>query len=104
PFKLTITQTAPWAAVYDINCTLTGTITSSSSFVTINFPSLSNNLEGAVYLRSASALNTNAATSLAVSVTAPQPNRLVAKINGYGPRAAQKQLQLLLARAAFDFT
>src|SRR5213082_2062903 len=32
------------------------------------------------------------------------PNRLVAKITGFGPRAAQKQMQMLLSRFAFDFT
>lgn len=105
PFKITITQTAPFSTVtYTINCTLTGTITSSSSFVTVNFPTTTNNLGGAVYLRSAAALNTNGSTPLGVFVTAPQPKRLVAKITGFGPRAAQKQLQLLLARYAFDFS
>lgn len=103
PFVLTLTQTAPWAATYNLKCTLNGTISSTSSFVTVTFPGTSNNLEGAVYQRSASTLNTNGSTNLAVFVTAPQPNRIVAKINGYGPRAAQKQLQLVLARAAFDF-
>ncbi|HYX29754.1 MAG TPA: hypothetical protein VE863_14400 [Pyrinomonadaceae bacterium] len=104
PFKLTITQTAPWATSFDINCTLNGSITSTSSFVTVTFPTLSNNLDGTVYTRSAATLNSNGATPLSVTVTSPQPQRLVAKINGYGPRAAQKQLQLLIARAAFDFT
>jgi hypothetical protein len=104
PFKLTITQTAPWGSTFDIDCKLNGTITGTGSFVTVTFPGLSNNLEGAVYLRSASTLNTNGSTNLSVSVTAPQPNRLLAKITGYGPRASQKQLQMVLARAAFDFT
>src|SRR5207245_2805293 len=35
PFKLTITQTAPWPASFTINCKLSGTITSSSSFVVV---------------------------------------------------------------------
>ena len=105
PFKITITQTAPFSTVsYTINCTLTGTVTSTSSFVTVNFPNTTNNLQGAIYMRSGVALSTNGSNPLGVFVTAPQPKRLVAKITGFGPRAAQKQLQLLLARYAFDFS
>jgi hypothetical protein len=105
PFKITITQTAPFSTTsYTINCTLTGTITSTSSFVTVNFPTTTNNLSGALYTRAAAALSTNGSTPIGVSVTAPQPKRLVAKITGFGPRAAQKQMQMLLARYAFDFS
>src|SRR6185295_10131002 len=104
PFKITISQTAPWTQSYTINCTLTGTITSTSSYVVVNFPSLSNNLNGALYTRSAAALNSNSSTPIAVTVTAPEPTRVIAKISGFGPRSAKKQLQLLLARAGFDFT
>jgi len=105
PFKLAITQTAPWAASFTINCTLSGTITSSSSLVTVTFPTLSNNLLGTVYTRSSTSLNTNGSgTPIAVTVTAPLPNRLTARINGFGPRAAQKQMQMLLDRFAFDFS
>lgn len=106
PFKLTITQTAPWSTTtsYTINCTLSATITSSSSLVTVTFPTLSNNLSGALYTRSSTTLSTNSSNPLAITVTAPQPNRLVAKISGFGPRAAQKQMQMLLSRFAFDFS
>ena len=105
PFKLTITQTAPFSTtLYTINCTLNATITSTSSFVTVTFPTTTNNLSGALYTRSASSLSTNGSTPLGVLVVAPQPKRLVARITGFGPRAAQKQLQLLLARYAFDFS
>jgi hypothetical protein len=104
PFKLTITQTAPWPATFTMNCTLSGTITNPSSFVVITFPTLTNNLLGPVYARSANPVNTNDATPIAVTVTAPQPNRLTARITGFGPRAAQKQMQMLLSRFAFDFT
>jgi hypothetical protein len=104
PLKLTITQTAPWPAAFTINCTLSGTITSSSSFVVVTFPTLTNNLLGPVYARSTNPVNTNGATPIAITVTAPQPNRLTARITGFGPRAAQKQLQMLLSRFAFDFS
>jgi hypothetical protein len=103
PFKLTITQTAPWPATFTINCTLSGTITSTNSFVIVTFPSQTNNLMGPVYARSTNPVNTNGNTPIGVTVTAPLPNRLTAKINGFGPRASQKQLQMLLSRFAFDY-
>jgi hypothetical protein len=103
-FQITITQTLPWPKTYTVNCTLSGTFTSSSSFVTVTFPSLSNNLLGAVYTRSSNTLSTNSSNPLSVSVVAPQPNRLLARISGFGPRSAQKQMQMMLSRFAFDFT
>jgi hypothetical protein len=103
PFKLTITQTSPWPSTVTIDCTLSGTITSSSSFVVVTFPTQSNNI-GALFMRSSNPVNSNDSTAMAVTVTAPQPNRLTAQITGYGPRAAQKQMQLLLSRYAFDFS
>ena len=104
PFQLTIAQTAPWPASFTINCKLSGTITSSSSFVVVTFPTLTNNLLGPVYARSSNPVNTNGTTPIAITVTAPVPNRLTARISGFGPRAAQKQMQMLLSRFAFDFS
>jgi hypothetical protein len=103
PFQITITQTAPFAKSYTLNCTLSGTFASSSSFVTVTFPSVSNNLLGVVYAKNSAILSSNSSNPLAVTVAAPLPNRLVAKINGFGPRAAQKQMQIMLSRFAFDF-
>ena len=102
PFKLTIMQTAPWPATFTINCTVS--YSSSPGLVTVTFPAVTNNLAGTVYTRSTLALNTNGTTPMAVTVAAPLPNRLTARITGFGPRAAQKQIQMLLARFAFDFS
>ena len=105
-FNLTITQTSPWPATYTMSCTLSGSLTSSSSFVTVTFPTANNtnNLQGTIYARSTNPINSNGSTAIPISVTAPEPTRLVAKITGFGPRAAQKQMQILLSRFAFDFT
>jgi len=103
PFKLTINQTAPWPATYTINCTLSANITSSSSAVTLTFPTAINNLLGPTYNHGTSDFTNGAANPIAVTVTAPQPNRLTAKLTGYGPRSAQKQMQMLLSRFAFDY-
>jgi autotransporter-associated beta strand protein len=104
PFDLTITQTAPWAVTYKISCKLSGTISSTSSFVVVTFPTLANNLQGALYTRASVAINSNGTTSIPVAITAPQPNRLVANVTGFGPRNAKKQLRMLLSRFAFDMT
>jgi len=102
-FKLTITQTAPWAASYTINCTLSGSVTSTStSLVTVNFPTSSNNLLGVLYQRAGTAIATNGTTSIPVSITAPDPNRVTVNTTGYGPRNAQKRMRMLLSRYAFD--
>ena len=104
PFALTITQTAPWPVTYTINCTLSGIITGATSFVVVTFPTLSNNLQGVQYTRTSVAINSNETTSIPVAITAPEPNRLVADVTGFGPRNAKKQLRMLLSRFAFDIT
>jgi type II secretory pathway pseudopilin PulG len=110
-FKLTIVQTAPWAATATINCTLSGTISNSSGNLVISFPATSpantDNLYGTVFTRTASQFNlpnSGAVTSIATTITAPEPQRLIVKVTGYGPRAAKKQMQMLLNRFAFDYT
>jgi hypothetical protein len=104
PFSLTITQTAPWPVTATINCTITGTFTSSSVSVPITFPTTSNDLQGVVYTRASATVNTNGTTPISVTLTPPQPNRLIVNSTGWGPRAAKKQLQALVSRFAFDFT
>lgn len=102
PFALTITQTAPWPVTTTINCTLSGVITSTTSFITVTFPTLANNLQGVQYTRTATAVLSNGTTPIPVTITAPEPNRLVAEVTGFGPRNAKKQLRMLLSRFAFD--
>jgi len=103
PFTLTITQTLPFAATYNIACTLSGTVTdSSSTVVTVNFPTISNSLQGVVFTRTSTAINSNGSTWIPVTVKAPAPSRLIVNTTGYGPRNAQKQMKMLLSRFAFD--
>ncbi|HEU5239538.1 MAG TPA: hypothetical protein VFU37_20575 [Pyrinomonadaceae bacterium] len=103
PFQITITQTSPWPATAVISCKLNATITSNLSLIAVTFPNQSNNI-GTTFTRSVNPINTNQNTPMAVSVVAPQPNRLTAQITGYGPRAAQKNMQMLLSRFAFDMS
>src|SRR5882724_8190554 len=104
PFALTITQTAPWPVTTTINCTLSGVITSTTSFITVTFPTLANNLQDVKYTRSSVTINSNATNSIPVTITAPEPTRLVVNVTGFGPRNAKKQLRMLLSRFAFDIT
>jgi hypothetical protein len=103
PFNLTITQTAPWPVTYTINTTLSGVLLTSASLISVTFPTSSNNLQEALYTRLINPSLSNQTTPIAVTVTAPEPNRLVANITGYGPRSAKKQMQMMLSRFAFDF-
>jgi hypothetical protein len=105
PFKLTITQTAPFAATYTIDCKLSGNITSTTtSLVAVTFPTLSNNLLGALYLKASNPVNSNGSTLIPVAITAPDPNRVIVNTTGFGPRNAQKRMRMLLSRFAFDIT
>jgi len=104
PFRLTITQTSPWPATAVLNCTLSASISSNSSPIAMTCPTQANSLLGTAFVRSSNPVSTNQSTPIAVAVTAPQPSRLTVRITGYGPRAAQKQMQMLLSRFAFDFS
>jgi Tfp pilus assembly protein PilX len=104
-FQLAIVQTAPWAMTLSINCTLSGTISNSGGNLVITFTTLGNSLQGALYSRTQTSYNLpSGTTSIPVTVTAPEPIRLIASVNGYGPRSAKKQMQMLMSRFAFDFT
>jgi hypothetical protein len=102
PFRLVITQTAPFAQTLNIDCVINAT---NASDVTITFPTQSNNLQGAIYARNNNPISiASGGTPISVTVTSPDPTRLIARVVGYGPRAAQKQMQMLLSRFAFDYT
>jgi len=70
--------------------------------VRVTFPTLTNNMQGALYTRASLAIDTNNTTSIPVSITAPEPNRLIVNTTGFGPRNAQKQMRMVLSRYAFD--
>jgi len=120
-FNLTITQTSPYPSTSTspttvvVACTLTRVISSTASQNTVQFnivppdsnPTSTSNLIGGVpYDRTTNSfpLPYNTSTSITpVTITAPQPSRLIVRVVGFGPRAAEKHLQMMVSRYAFDF-
>jgi hypothetical protein len=118
-FNLTITQSAPYPAsaaapiTLVLKCKIKGVIspTAANNTVQLVFPTLTNNLDGVSYVRTTSTgtvaqpLTYSTATAVAAStVTAPNPYRLILKVTGFGPSYAEKRLQMMVNRLAFDFT
>jgi hypothetical protein len=115
-FNLTITQTSPYTVTVVIPCKLTGTISSAASNNSVQLsiippttsPTLtSNDIGGAMYSRTTNTfpLTYNATTNVSpVTVTAPEPRRLLVKVTGYGPHASEKHLQMMVSRFAFEYT
>jgi hypothetical protein len=121
-FNLTITQTSPFPATSAspltvvIPCKIRGVISSTASLNTVrlsivppatNPTSTSNNIGDVTYARTTNEFPitfTGTTTINPVNITAPQPNRVLIKVWGYGPRAAEKRMQMLVSRFAFDYT
>lgn len=99
-----------------VPCKITGVISTTASqntaqlaFVppTTDPTSTSNNVGGVTYARTTNifAIPFNTAKSITpITVTAPQPTRVLVRVIGYGPRAAVKRMQMLVSRFAFDYT
>ena len=70
----------------------------------LTFPAPSYELAGVIYApQTPVTLTSTSATTLPVTVTAPEPQRLLVKVRGYGPRNAVKRMQMLVSRFAFDY-
>jgi hypothetical protein len=108
-FTLTINQTAPWTATIIINCTVSSTtaVTSTSSTVDVDFQATTYDNQGTFYTFGANPLRLNApnggAKNVAVTIAAPQPKRVLVRVNGYGPRGARKQMEMMVSRYLFDY-
>lgn len=115
-FNLTVTQTSPYPVTVVIPCKLTGVISSTAGSNTAQLSiippassptSTYNDIGGSLYSRTTNTfpLAYNAATNVSpVTITAPDPHRLLVKVTGYGPRASEKHIQMMVSRFAFDYT
>jgi len=110
--NLTLTQKAPYPAttasplVVTMSCTVNGTVTNGVVNATVTFPNASNNISGTLYQRPSNTLSitTSSATPIPLTVTAPQPQRLLVHVTGYGPQGASRSMKMLVSRFAFDYT
>ena len=112
PLRLTVNQTAPWTGTITLDCTVSslgGVVTSSTNNVVVTFPTTSFSLNNVGYtLTGGASITLGAAnvngglTTVAVSVTPPEPRRLLVRTIGYGPRGARKQLQAMVRRFGFQ--
>jgi hypothetical protein len=113
-FTLQITETGPLPIgsstpiSVSVKATFLGSITSTSSIVTLNFPNQSIEIPGAGTLftipsQNIQLLTNGAVTTLQTAVNAPEPGRLIVKVVGYGPRGASKNLQMMVSRFGLDY-
>lgn len=110
PFTITVKMTEPIVAVVTLRGTIKkGTITSTSvGTVKLAFDSPVYSLLGSIITLPAaeitpSAPNANSGkTNLGVTITLSQPNRLVIRSIGYGPRGARKVFEAIVKRDNFD--
>jgi len=111
PFTLTINQTAPWAATLEISCTLKGdTLNNGTSTVDVDFGSLVYDNQGTVLTLGSKLLRLNPVNTsgglktIPVTLDAPQPRRVLVRVNGYGPRGSRKQMEMMVGRFVFEYT
>jgi len=113
-FTLQITEAGPLpigsttAVSTSIKGTFSGSITSTSSIVTLSFPSQSIEIPGVGTLftmpsQSIQIPASGTVTTLQTTVNSPEPGRLIIKVVGYGPRGASKNLQMMVSRFGIDY-
>ena len=110
-FDLTITQTAPWAAMTTIEGSFEGEVDVVGTTLKVTFDKASVKADGTTY-----ALNlaggtqvldltyaaSPASTSIPAKVTSPDPKRLLLKSYGFGPQGAEKRLELMVNHETLD--
>jgi hypothetical protein len=85
-------------------------LTNGNSTVDVTFPASGYNLNGALYTVGTQVLrlnppNTNTGLkTVALTVAAPQPRRILVRVNGYGPRNSRKQMEVMVGRFLFEYT
>ncbi|HEV8369707.1 MAG TPA: hypothetical protein VGQ39_17255 [Pyrinomonadaceae bacterium] len=106
---LQITETGPLPAgtttpiSVSIKGTFSGSISSTSSIVSLNFFNQSIEIPGVGTLftmptQSVQLPVNGTVTTLQTAVASPEPGRLIVKVVGFGPRGASKNLQMMISR------
>jgi len=113
-FTMQITETGPLPQgssspiSVSIKGTFSGSITSTSSIVSLNFAEQSIEIPGAgtLFTMPAQTLQIpvdGTAATLQTVVNSPEPGRLIVKVIGYGPRGASKSMQMMVSRFGISY-
>jgi len=113
-FTLQITETGPLPlgtttpVSVSIKGTFAGSITSTTSIVSLNFPNQTIEIPdvGTLFTMPSQSIQIpvgGTTTTLQTTVNSPEPGRLIVKVVGYGPRGASKNLQMMVSRFGIDY-
>ena len=113
-FTLQITEAGPLPVgssspiSASVKGTFSGSITATSSIVSLTFASQTIEIPGAGTLFTMPSQTIQlpvdgTVTTLQTTVNSPEPGRLVVKVVGYGPHGASKNLQMMVTRFGFDY-
>jgi hypothetical protein len=113
-FTLQITEAGPLPIgtstpiSVSVKGTFSGSITSTSSVVSLTFPNQTIEIAGVGTLFTMPSLSlqipaSGTTTTLQTTVNSPEPGRLIVKVVGYGPRGATKNLQMMVSRFGLDY-
>jgi hypothetical protein len=113
-FTLQITETGPLPIgsstpiSVSVKGTFQGSITSTGSIVSLNFPNQTIEIPGVGTLFTMSSQSiqipvSGTSTALQTTVASPEPGRLIVKVVGYGPHGASKNLQMMVSRFGIDY-
>jgi len=113
-FTLQITEAGPLPIgtstpiSVSVKGTFSGSITSTSSVVSLTFPNQTIEIAGVGTLFTMPSLSLQipaggTTTTLQTTVNSPEPGRLIVKVVGYGPRGATKNLQMMVSRFGLDY-
>jgi len=113
-FTLQITETGPLPmgssvpVSVSIKGTFSGSITSTSSIVSLNFANQTIEIPdtGTLFTMPSQSIQLptdGTVTTLQTVVSSPEPRRLIVKVIGYGPHGASKNLQMMVSRFGIDY-
>jgi hypothetical protein len=113
-FTLQVTETGPLPTgssspiSVSLKGTFQGAISSTSSIVSLYFANQSIEIPGVGTLFTMPSQTiqlpvNGTVTTVQTAVNAPEPNRLIVKVVGYGPRGASKNLQMMVSRFGVDY-
>lgn len=107
-FRLTINQTLPWVGNSSFYATVSGSVTASASNVTLSFGTGNKvGVDGTIYEACAtcnplSLAAPSTAQPITAKITASDPKRLIVQSTGFGPKGAQKVLEMAIDRSKFE--